>query len=146
VVLVGDQPPAFLLAKADGQAQALMRKLREVGGLAAAQKRMREGDVCARRYLQGDDLEDRAVAQPSEEWRPGLALGRKAAGAILGRRDIEHHDIGGMLREHAVEIAGLNGFRPAVDEGGDLFRIGHGNLLVASPRTIGGTPIRHGNP
>ena len=83
-MLVRDAPAAALLAQSDGQPQALLRMLGETRRHATAQQRMRKGDVRTGRDVEGDDLEDRALAQPDEERLPGRAVGLEAAGAVLG--------------------------------------------------------------
>src|SRR5713226_2246897 len=138
VVLMGDRPPAVDLAQADGEPQPLLRLALELLGRAALQQRERERDVRVGRDIQRLDLEHRAGRLPFEESRPGLTVGVDAADALLGRRDVEHDDAGGVVGEHGVHVAIVDGGGPALDQVADLMFVGHAGFLSWSVLT-GGT-------
>ena len=112
VVLVGDHPTAVTLAQADRQSQSVVGVGFEILGLAAAQQRPRERDVGARRHVEFDDLELRALALPVEERRPGIPVLVDAAQTPVRRRHVEHHDVRIMFRQHRIKITGVYRRRP----------------------------------
>ena len=63
---------------------------------------------------------------PLEETGPGVAVRVDAAHALVGRRDVEHHDVWSVIGENSVHIAGMNRLGPLLDEPADLvFVVGH---------------------
>lgn len=96
VVLMPDYPPSTLAAQADGEAQPHVRLVNELLRLGTFQQRPGISDIGACSYLEFDDLEERTLL-PLEEGRPGLAVGIQPADAVVGRRDIEHDDVVGVI-------------------------------------------------
>src|SRR5262245_16708100 len=141
VVLVGDRPPPVDLAQADGEPQPLVRIAFELLGRATPQQRERESNVLSCRDVERLDLERSAGRLPIEEGRPGLAVGVDAADALLGRRDVEHDDVGRVAGEHGGHVAVVYCRGPALDQVADLLFAGHcgsSSLLVLTDRTRAG--------
>ena len=99
-----DHPPAVLLAQAEVSR-------RRWSGFAAFSSGCRsaaapgEGDVLAGGDVELDDVE-RRPAPATRRSRPGVAVGVDAAHALVRRRDVEHHDVVGVVGQHRVQVTG----------------------------------------
>jgi hypothetical protein len=51
-------------------------------------------------------------------------VGLDLAHPLVGRGDVEHDDVLGMVGKDAVEVAGADGRRPALDQLANLFLVG----------------------
>ena len=72
---------------------------------------------------------------PFEERRPGVAIRLVPANAVLGRRDVEHHDVRRVVRQHTVEVAGVHRVGPAEHQLANLLLVVSGHLR--SPLILG---------
>ncbi|MDT7552256.1 MAG: hypothetical protein QOI16_792 [Pseudonocardiales bacterium] len=83
---------------------------------AAAQERVGECDVGTGRDGQFGDLERGPACLPFEERRPRVPVGDDAADAVFGWRHVEHDDVVGVVGEHNIEVAVVDGVGPFPDE------------------------------
>ena len=99
-----DDPTAVLLPEPEGEAQTIVRIALVFLGSPAAEQSVRERDVVTGDDLERDDLERGSSALPLEERRPGFAVGLDSPHAVVGWGHVEHHDVGGAIGDHAVQI------------------------------------------
>nr|WP_261986578.1 hypothetical protein [Actinomadura sp. HBU206391] len=81
------------------------------------------GDVVTCGDVQRLDLEQGALSLPLEERRPRLPVGIDAAYALVRWRHVEHHDVLGVVREHAAHVAAVHRLGPVLDQRPDLFLV-----------------------
>src|SRR3712207_4592673 len=81
---------------------------------------MSERDVLAGGDGELDDLEHAAGSLPLEERRPGLPVGVEAPDPVVRWGYVEHHDDRRGVLQHRLEVAGVHGTGPAVDQAMDL--------------------------
>ena len=141
-MLVGDEPPTPFFAQANGEPQALVGVLLELTRAPTAQKRVRKGDVGARRDVKRHELEDGALFEPAEELRPRLAVLVDSSCAVLRGRHVEHDHVVRVVGEYAVQVAFLNGVHPPLDQSSDLRLVVHGDRNCAGARGASSGPIR----
>jgi hypothetical protein len=119
-MLVRDHPPPAFLPQPDSEAKPVARVLPELVRGAAAEQGMGEGYILTGCHLELYDLKHRALRLPLEERWPRVAIRGNPAHAIRGRRDIEHHDVVGVIGEHAVDVARVDRLRPTLDQSSNL--------------------------
>src|ERR687892_2503490 len=120
MVFVRHEPPPVYLPQPDGEAQTVLSIRSQFLLSAAAQQRVREGDVFARGDFERDDLERSALLLPLEERRPRLTIGVDAPHAIVGWRNIEHHDVVGVIGQDTIHVTLVHRPRPTLDQCSDL--------------------------
>src|ERR1700761_7501245 len=113
-MLVGDTPVAVDLAQADGEPEQKAVLVFRVAGRtgSAPQDRDGEGHVGTRRDAELAKFEGRAWLVAAEKQVPGLPVGLDTA-ALQGLRQVEHHDVIGVVREYRGEV-------PAADRVGPV--------------------------
>src|SRR6478735_779924 len=130
MVLVRNHPTPVFLSQPDGQPQSIVWIITQFLLRGAAQQGMRVRDVLPGGDVEGDNLEAGALLLPGEERRPGVPVGIDPAYPVVRRRNVEHHDVLGVIHQYTWHVALVDRLCPFLEQLADHgLVIGHQDLL-----------------
>ena len=114
-MFVRDHPSPVDFPQAHCQAKIERLRLAVGPRSLAAHARKSEGDIRAGRHVHLLNVKAHRAARPGKEKVPGLPVCVEP-NAFERRRNIEHHEIGGVASEDSVVILSPHGIRPRFDQ------------------------------
>src|SRR5580704_5292645 len=122
-MFVRDHPPPIYFPQAQCQKKIDRRRLAVGSWSLAAHARESEGDIGAGSHVHLLNLKANRAARPGKEKVPALPVSVEP-NAFERRRNIEHHEIGGMTSEDTVVILPPHRIRPRFNQ------IPHLNFII----------------